>query len=770
MPLGGRVHPSRLFFRRPLSPTGGEVIVFRLFADDDVDGANRVSQATSSAAGGAGKLSPGQILWSNTTDGVFKTDEKGRVLAVNQAFSRLFGSTSEEAAGRPVELYFAEADRAGFRQRLRACLKGSPEPEALTLRGVRPGGQTLDLDLRLAASRSARGLSIYGILTEQGRAPGMAEELEALRSSYWALSETVSDPILQIDDQFRIVFANSAVQRVFGYNREELLRQSFAMLFPSSVYERYLDAFKKYFIIDLADRDSSSLETSVEVLGQNKRKEIVPLELSFGNSKSVRGTRVLTCIVRDITQRKMAERKLRFLAYHDKLTELGNRDLFYVTLNQFLRSVKRYQDSLGALLFLDLDGFKKVNDTLGHNIGDRVLCECARRLSSCLRESDQVYRFSSEVETGQTPQEDLFRFGGDEFVILLTRLNQQTDAGVVAQKIIDALRSPFKLHDVKDAGNIEVGVSIGIALIPGDGTDAMSLIRSADVAMYKAKEQHNKYIFFTAELNAKASERVSLESGLRGALEKGEFELYYQPIVNAFGAIEGAEALLRWRMGEGEFIPPSRFIPVAEETGLILPLGDWVLEKACSDLKMWNDSGHPDFYVSVNLSAKQFVQEDLVGKLGAVISSSGVEPKNLKIEMTETSLMRDPELARRKMEQIKTRNAGLRIAIDDFGTGYSSLSYLSDFPVDLLKIDRSFVLNFRREQNARIINTIIALARNLHMDVVAEGVETVDQYRYLSSRDCRSFQGFYFGKPVCAEEMTRLLREGKVPPQEGSSG
>lgn len=729
----------------------------------------RVSPVAGSA-GASGKLSPEQILWSNTTDGVFKADEQGRILAVNQAFARMFGCTIKEASGRPAESYFTEAGRAAFRQHFQSCLKGFPELEALSLPGLHPDGQPLALELRLVAARLPGGPAVYGIITELGRAAGMAEELEALRGSYWALSETVSDPILQIDEQFNILFANSAVQRVFGYTREELLRQSFAVLFPPAVYERYRDVFKKYFIIDLAHRASSILEASVEVLGQNKRKEIVPLELSFGNSKSLRGKRVLTCIVRDITQRKMAERKLRFLAYHDKLTELGNRDLFYTTLNQFLSAVKRYQDALGALLFLDLDGFKKVNDTLGHAVGDRVLCECARRLSSCLRESDQVYRFSSEVEPGQRPQEDLFRFGGDEFVILLTRLNQPTDAGVVAQKIIEAIRHPFKLHDVEDADKIEVGVSVGIALIPGDGTDSMSLIRSADVAMYKAKEQHNKYIFFTAELNAKASERVALEMGLRSALENGEFDLYYQPIVNAFGAIEGAEALLRWRNGQGEFVPPAHFIPVAEDMGLILPLGDWVVDKACADLKRWNESGYPDFYVSVNFSAKQFIHEEMVGKLSAAIKKSGIDPKNLKIEMTETSLMRDPEMARKKMEQLKIRHPGLSIAIDDFGTGYSSLSYLSDFPVDLLKIDRSFVLNFRREQNARIINTIIALAKNLRLDVVAEGVETVDQYRYLSSRDCRNFQGFYFGKPVSVEELTRLLQERRVPPQEGSSG
>jgi PAS domain S-box-containing protein len=689
---------------------------------------------------------------------------------VNQAFARMFGCQMKEAAGRPVELFLADDDRPAFHRRLSACLKGSSEPEVLSLQGLRADGQLLPLELRLVAARAPGGLEVFGVLSDRNRKAGMVEELEALRRSYWALSETVSDPILQIDDQFTILFANSAVQRVFGYSPQEVLRQSFGMLFPPSVYERYRDVFRKYFVIDMADRDSSSLAPSVEVLGQSKRQEIVPLELSFGNSKSVRGARVLTCIVRDITQRKMAERKLRFLAYHDKLTELGNRDLFYVTLNQFLGHVRRYRNTQGALLFLDLDGFKKVNDTLGHSSGDRVLCECARRLSSCLRESDQLYRFSSEIESGQVPQEDLFRFGGDEFVILLTYLAQPIDAGVVAQKIIDAIRRPFKMHDIEDAGKIEVGVSIGVALIPGDGTDAMALIRSADVAMYKAKEQHNKYVFFAAELNAKASERVSLETGLRGALEKGEFDLYYQPIVNAFGAIEGAEALLRWRDGQGEFISPSRFIPVAEDTGLILPLGDWVLAKACADLKKWNESGYPDFYVSVNLSARQFAQEDMVGKLSAVIKKSGIDPRNLKIELTETSLMRDPELASKKMGQLKSRHAGLCIAIDDFGTGYSSLSYLSEFPVDLLKIDRSFVLNFRREQNARIINTIIALAKNLRLDVVAEGVETVDQYRYLSSRDCHCFQGFYFGKAVSREELTRLLQERQQQPQEGSSG
>jgi PAS domain S-box-containing protein len=704
------------------------------------------------------KSTPLEILWANSSEAMFRAHASGRITAVNQAFARLFGCRPEGAQGREIASFFIPTSREELGRRLQACAAGST-PQPLPLEGADGEGRLVGLELRLVPHRSAGSLSIFGFVKDPGTGARVEEELEVLRDSYSALSETVSDPILQINEEFNILFANSAVQHVFGYTSGELLNKSFAALFPPAVYERYSDIIRKYFIVDVADRRASRLEHSLEMLGQKKDGEVVPVELTFGNSKSYRGERVLTCIVRDITQRKMAERRLRFLAYHDKLTELGNRDLFYVTLGQYLQNVKRYGDQRGALLFLDLDGFKKVNDSLGHAVGDRVLCECAHRLSSCLRESDQVYRFSSEPQEGRAPQEDVFRFGGDEFVILLTRLAKPTDAAVVSQKIIDALRRPFQLSDVQDSAKVAVGVSIGIALIPGDGTDTMSLIRSADVAMYKAKELHNRYIYFTSELNEKARERVALESGLRGALERRQLDLHYQPIVDASGAIEGVEALLRWRDAGGELVSPSRFIPVAEDTGLILPIGDWALERACRDLRTWNESGFARLYVSVNLSSRQMVREDMVARMRKVIEETGVNPANLKVELTETSLMRDPQAARRQMEQIKAQHPGIRIAIDDFGTGYSSLAYLSDFPVDILKIDRTFVINLNKGQNARIVNSIIALARNLSMDVVAEGVETAEQYRYLTSQDCRTFQGFYFGKPMSSAELSRLLAE-----------
>jgi PAS domain S-box-containing protein len=700
--------------------------------------------------------SPQAILWSYSTEILFRADSQGRILQVNRAFHELFGCHPEAAQGRELADFFEPSAREELLRRLKAACQGLVA-QSMSLQGQSRDGRLLSLEVRLVPHREERGTCVFGFVTPENA----LEELEILRDSYLTLSETMSDPILQINEDFHILFANSAVQNVFGYSREELVGKDLSMLFPPSVYARYHDLLRKYFVVDVADRKASRLEHSLELLGQKKDHEVVPLELAFGNSKSHRGERVLTCIVRDITQRKMAERRLRFLAYHDKLTELGNRDLFYVTLGQFLQNVKRYHEPQGALLFLDLDGFKKVNDTLGHAAGDRVLCECARRLSGCLRESDQVYRFSSELDPGKAPQEDLFRFGGDEFVILLTRLARPTDAAVVSQKIIEAIRKPFHLPEVEDSSKVAVGVSIGIALIPDDGTDPMSLIRSADVAMYKAKEQHNRYIYFSAELNEKARERVALESGLRGALEKRQLDLFYQPIVNVAGMIEGAEALLRWRNSGGVLVPPSSFIPVAEDTGLILPIGDWVLERACRDLRSWNESGHGEFYVSVNLSSRQMSREDMVHRLLGVIRDTGANPSNLKVEITETSLMRDPQAARRQLELIKARHPGICIAIDDFGTGYSSLAYLSDFPVDLLKIDRHFVINLEKGQNARIVNTIIALARNLKIDVVAEGVETADQFRYLSAQDCRTFQGFFFAKPMSTAELTDLLAARK---------
>ena len=702
------------------------------------------------------------LLAKTTSEAAVHLDEKGRVLYVNPTFVRMFGYKGKEVVKKDVNKVFAEHSQDRFKQKISACLTNG-ERSASNLRALTKKGQQLPVRVTIIPHRwhgDPAAMVLIRDLTEQLK---ITEELEAVKSSYSALSETVADPILQINQDFQIIFANTAVERVFGYAPNELVGKDFSVLFPPSVHNRYEEVFKKYFVIDDADRKASRLENTIEVLGQNKTSDIVPLEISFGNSKSVQGERLVTCIVRDISQRKKTERKLKYLVYHDKLTDLGNRDLFYITLEQFISHVKRYQDTIGAVLFLDLDGFKKVNDTLGHNVGDILLCSCARRLSGCLRESDHVYRFSAELDANHGGHEDLFRFGGDEFVILLTHLQKPTDAAVVAQKIIDTIRRPYRVEGVDPSTKINIGVSVGIALIPQNGLEAMQLIKHADMAMYKAKERGNRYMFFTSELNKQASERLFLENGIRKALDQKVFNLHYQPIVGVQGFIEGAEALLRWHDRKRGFISPADFIPVAEETGLILPLGDWVFETACHQLKTWNSEGFEDLYVSINLSVKQFSQEHIVDKLSKIIARTGIKPKNLKIEITESSIMPDPTEARLKMEELKKRHPGIRIAIDDFGTGYSSLSYLSDFPVDILKIDQSFVINMSKKGNTKIINTIITLGNSLLMDVIAEGVETKAQLEYLISKSCKSFQGFYFGKPVSASALTQMLKTYKPP-------
>jgi len=594
------------------------------------------------------------------------------------------------------------------------------------------------------------------------RQRSISEELLDSRESYLALSETTMDAILQIDEDFKIEFVNAAVQSIFGYNREELLHQHFKVLFPEAEFKRCVPAMEALFLADKAKHEPSSLENTMEILGQKKQGEIIPLEISFGKSKSLHRT-IITYIIRDTTQRKNTERKLRYLAYHDKLTQLGNRDLFNLSLSEYLSEATRCENRIGALLFLDLDGFKKVNDTLGHDIGDRILVECSRRLSDCLRKSDHIYRFENESLQTTSANEDFFRFGGDEFVLILTSLRTPTAAATVARKIIQAVGHPYSVEGSESIRKINLGVSVGIAVIPNDGIDATSLVSSADVAMYKAKEQGNQFAFFTKDMNNQAAERLMIEDGLRKSFGERELSLYYQPLVNQEGKILGAEALLRWQDEDGKFISPAKFIPIAEETGLIVPIGEWIMNTAFAFLHTCNNNRHPDFFISVNFSAKQFDQPQLVERITAIVKRTHVNPANIRIEVTESYIMNDPNNAITKMQSMKENNPGIRIAIDDFGTGYSSLGYLSKFPIDILKIDQSFITDLSDEINIKITNTIINLAHNLNLQTVAEGVETEEHLNLLSSMNCDIYQGYFFSKPVPAEDMCKLIKLHTLP-------
>jgi len=447
-------------------------------------------------------------------------------------------------------------------------------------------------------------------------------------------------------------------------------------------------------------------------------------------------------------QRKLAEDQLRFIATHDSLTDLPNRSLFNERLRHALHQGTRYSRGI-AVMFIDMDRFKVVNDSLGHSAGDRLLQDSAKRLAECLRESDTVARL-----------------GGDEFVVMIENFTAPKDAApkdaiTVAQKILASLARPFFVGGQE----FLMSASIGISTFPDDGKDAETLLKNADIAMYRAKDQgRNNYQFYSAEMNKHTFERLAMESSLRRAIERNEFLLHYQPKLDLrTGAIGGVEALIRWQHPDLGMVPPIQFIKLAEETGLIVEIGEWVLKTACEQNKQWRDQGIPPMRVAVNLSARQFAQKTLVSDVARTIAQSGLTPDCLELEITESLVMDNPESAAETLHKLK--NMGISLSIDDFGTGFSSLAYLKRFPIDCIKIDRSFIKDIPTEaDDMAITRGIIALGHSLRLKIIAEGVETKEQQDFLRSNDCDEMQGFLFSKPLPAEQVTALLKSHSHQP------
>jgi diguanylate cyclase (GGDEF)-like protein len=429
---------------------------------------------------------------------------------------------------------------------------------------------------------------------------------------------------------------------------------------------------------------------------------------------------------------------IRQMATHDNLTGLPNRALFNEELQHALARAERYRRPV-ALFFMDLDRFKNINDTLGHGFGDRVLQEAAKRFGSTVRESDI-----------------LARLGGDEFVLLVEEFGETANLVDVANKLLAAVSQPVLI----DGQEINLSVSVGICAYPDDGNDAKTLLANADVAMYRAKEEgRNRFRFYSAELNANTLERLSFETALRHALERGELRVYYQPKIDmATHKLTGVEALLRWQHPERGLLLPEKFIGLAEETGLIIPIGLWTLREVCTRAKAWQDAGLQRIPVAVNLSALQFHQEQLATELAEILKSTRLDPDILELEITESMVMQEPEQAVKLMESF--RRMGVRITIDDFGTGYSSLSYLKRFPIDSLKVDKSFVRDLpHSSDDVAITRAVIAMAHSLQMNVVAEGVEHRAQFDVLHAEGCDEFQGYLCRPPLPEEELMRFIRE-----------
>lgn len=463
-----------------------------------------------------------------------------------------------------------------------------------------------------------------------------------------------------------------------------------------------------------------------------------PIEETISPIKNREGETIGSVLVfRDVSERRRILQQMTYQAYHDPLTGLPNRILFNDRLAQALTAAQRNQDE-AAVLFLDLDRFKLVNDMMGHAVGDNVLKEVANKLQKCIRKNDTIARL-----------------GGDEFTIILPKVDSVQGVGKVTEKIIKALQKPWILGEQE----FYLTASIGVAVFPHDGEDAETILKHADISMYRAKERGgNSYQFYTPDMNEKIWERLTMENSLRHALKRKEFVVFYQPQVDVTKQeIIGAEALVRWNHPELALIPPAEFIPLAEDTGFIVPLGEWVLTTACLQNKAWQTAGCPPIQMTVNLSMRQFMQRNLVEMIRGVLTRTGLDPSWLELEITETVAMQDIDFTLNILEELKAM--GIKIAIDDFGTGYSSLNYLKRFPIHTLKIDRSFVCDvLSNPQDAAIVDTIIVLAQNLNLRTVAEGVETREQLNFLLERQCKFMQGYLFSKPVSASEFEKLIK------------
>jgi diguanylate cyclase (GGDEF)-like protein/PAS domain S-box-containing protein len=444
-------------------------------------------------------------------------------------------------------------------------------------------------------------------------------------------------------------------------------------------------------------------------------------------------------VFHDVSGARATTLRMAYLAQHDSLTDLPNRILFSDRLSEAMTLASRYRRQL-AVLFLDVDRFKHINDSLGHDIGDRLLQSIAQRLLGCVRASDTVSRQ-----------------GGDEFVILLSELTHAEDATVCADKILETLRAPHRI----DEYDVQVTASIGIVTYPDDGTDCETLMKHADFAMYHAKDNgRDNRQFFKRDLNLRAVKRQSLEDSMRHALEREEFSVHYQPKVNLEnGEIVGVEALIRWLHPDLGLVSPAEFIPIAEECGLMVPIGRWVLGQACHQAQAWQEIGLAPIRIAVNISAAELRARDFLRGVGVILAETGLDPRLLELELTETFLMQDSKAMLAVLQELK--RLGLKLALDDFGTGYSSLNHLKRFPIDTLKIDRSFVRGVTtNSDDASIVCAVISMGKNLHMRVVAEGVETREQLAFLQDRECPLGQGYYFSQPLTGQACTQLLRRG----------
>ena len=576
-----------------------------------------------------------------------------------------------------------------------------------------------------------RPIALEGLIQDITKRKNAETALREAERRYHGLFDNAIEGIFRTTVEGNYLDANPALAHIYGFDSPQELMLSLCDIGR----QLYVDPQRREEFMRMVKARGSV--TGFESQVYRKNGDIIWISENArlvlgedGRPLGYEGT------VEDITERRLYQARIERQANYDTLTGLANRSLLQDRLEQALLTATSFGTRI-AVAFVDLDRFKYINDSLGHHVGDELLKEVAARVQSCVRECDTVARL-----------------GGDEFVLLINGHSGPESVRSIMESMLAAVSQPWTIEQ----GEFHVSCSIGVALHPEDGEDARTLLKHADSAMYRAKDSgRNNFQFFTRELNTLMTERLEMESHLRRALERNQFVLCYQPRVDLQdGQIVGAEALLRWRIPNRGTIAPQRFIALAEETGLIVPIGKWVLKTACAQNKAWQDEGLPPIVVSVNVSPRQFRQENIVQTVAEVLEETGLEPRYLELELTESMVMHDAPQLVAMLDELK--NLGVQIAVDDFGTGYSSLSYLKRFPVDRLKIDRSFVEHIATDvDDATIVRTIIALGHNLGLKVVAEGVESDEQLGFLRSNRCDEAQGFLMGRPVSSRHLRRMF-------------
>lgn len=661
-------------------------------------------------------------ILETTRDGYVMIDAAGHILEVNAAYRALSGYDEAELLKMTVSELEAEGKSGAFMR----CMEGLSlmRFDLFETWHRRKNGKPFEIEVAISYA-SVEGGRFFAMVRDITR----RKKSEAQQQLASKVFDRMKEGVLITDANRQIVQVNDGFCAITGYTRSELVGNRPSML-SSGWHDRA-------FYTQMWETIGTTGSWHGELVDRKKSGEVYTTETSI---MAVRGGRLAVtyyiAVSSDITLRKRHEKLINNLAYYDALTELPNRVLFEERFTSRMSAAKRYGTRL-ALFFIDMDNFKVINDTYGHLVGDRFLRDAAKRLQSLLREEDTVGRF-----------------GGDEFAMMVETFNHPADLGVIAEKVVAGFREPF----VQEGCEFYTGASIGIALFPDDGESYSELMRAADTAMYQIKGSgKGGYAFYTRQMNETISAQMVLENGLRQAIERNELSLVYQPKVDtACNRVYGVEALLRWNHETLGFVSPERFIPIAEENGLINPIGLWVIRRALEEIGALHQQGYDDLSVSINLSSKQLQSVAFVAQLHEAVSGSRVDPARIELEITENQLMEQIGQVMPVLNEITA--LGIRISIDDFGTGYSSLSYLKKLPVSIIKIDRSFVCDIDKDADDRaIVSSIIALAASLGRDVIAEGAEKREHVELLGAMGCEKIQGYYFAKPMPLEVLVEFL-------------